>query len=185
MKKSKTVLLAVLIFSGCARVQPDREPAAVCSAGSLTVMKMGFHTVASCDKNRGDGLSSLFKKARKYWQEYDGTVEVSYSLKESGVSRTGETFNITVPDPEIAVHIDTKNAKDPYVTEDAWLVKNPITPEEQEELFKKAKLEMLDSIQNDQDLIKRAKQRYKELLSSYIASIGRQHDREYKVVFVE
>ncbi len=44
---------------------------------------------------------------------------------------------------------------------------------------------MLDSIQNDQDLIKRAKQRYKELLSSYIASIGRQHDREYKVVFVE
>lgn len=53
MKKSKIVLLAVLIFSGCARVQPDLEPAAVCSAGSLTVMKMGFHTVASCDKNRG------------------------------------------------------------------------------------------------------------------------------------
>ena len=134
------VLLIASVFTLCACAENKTAPIlkeedirAVCE---LATLECYYNNVAKIEKK----ASNIFQKDRKMWIEYEGVARIGIDMKEMEISVAGNTITMTMPQAKILSikPNDEKLNEDSYVSSaDGWLIKNPITAEEQEEAITK------------------------------------------------
>ena len=184
IKTAALLLFTLFLFTGCFGNGRKLSVENICQVGSMTVMQLNYHNVVEKVKDVGSGIQSIGKTKRRYWLEYDGTVDISYDLKSTDVNIKGNTVTINVPEPTIVPHLPVdQDQPDPYISPDNWWNRNPITIQDQKDAFTQAKEEMAASVEDNPELIQNARKRYEDILETYIVSVGEIQNRKYTVKF--
>lgn len=189
----KAVLVAAAItLSACASGTnttqiTDTEPTVgqIRDICELAVLRCRYHNLAKSVKAPGEGILHLGEKSRKFWIEYQGTVEISYDVSGLAVDQNGTDIEITLPEPTLtcAVVPDSWNP-DSYVIEpDQWIQKNPITADDQDKAIASAQKEMEEQVRNSSTLLATAQRQAQELIENYIEQIGNLTGTQYSVTW--
>lgn len=183
-----TILFIVSIFTLCACAEEEIVPVlkeedirAVCE---LATLECYYNNVAKIEKK----ASNIFQKDRKMWIEYEGVARIGIDLREMTISITGNTITMTMPKAKILSIKPNKEKlnEDSYVSSaDGWLIKNPVTVEEQEEAIAKGQQEMETAVINNAGLFERAESRAKKLIENFIAQMGEIIGQEYTIIWKE
>ena len=188
----KRLLAAILIigsiFTLCACAEEETVPVlkeedirAVCE---LATLECYYNNVAKIEKK----ASNIFQKDRKMWIEYEGVARIGIDMREMTISITGNTITMTMPKAKILSIKPNKEKlnEDSYVSSaDGWLIKNPVTVEEQEDAIAKGQQEMETAVINNAGLFERAESRAKKLIENFIAQMGEIIGQEYTIIWKE
>ena len=122
------------------------------------------------------------------WIEYEGVARIGIDMREMTISITGNTITMTMPKAKILSIKPNKEKlnEDSYVSSaDGWLIKNPVTVEEQEDAIAKGQQEMETAVINNAGLFERAESRAKKLIENFIAQMGEIIGQEYTIIWKE
>jgi len=118
---------------------------------------------------------------KQFWLEYSGVIETGVDanqIKISGPNAQG-VFEIYVPDARVlSVYADENTLTEP-LSENGWFT--TISGKEKTEAFSAAQTAMRKEAENDQVLLKKAKDNVKQLLEQYVINTGDQIGRKYSV----
>ena len=183
-----TILFVVSIITLCACAEEEIVPVlkeedirAVCE---LATLECYYNNVAKIEKK----ASNIFQKDRKMWIEYEGVARIGIDMREMTISITGNTITMTMPKAKILSIKPNKEKlnEDSYVSSaDGWLIKNPVTVEEQEDAIAKGQQEMETAVINNAGLFERAESRAKKLIENFIAQMGEIIGQEYTIIWKE
>lgn len=151
----------------------------------LAVLKCQYHNLAKSVKHPGEGIVHFGEKSRKFWIEYQGTVEISYDVSELTVDQSGTDIAITLPEPTLTCTVvpDSWNP-DSYVIEpDQWIQKNPITADDQDKAIASAQKEMEKQVRESSTLLATAQRQAQELIENYIEQMGNLTGTQYNVTW--
>lgn len=192
------LLTSVLVFSGCASQETGRnlsdntsakiEQAQIRNICELATLKCTYHNIAKSTKPAGEGLLDFGKKERKFWIDYQGTVEISFDVSKMDMEQDGADIRITLPEPTLTCSIvEGSWNSDSYITEpdNKFFQKNPITADDQTQAISNAQEDMKEQVRNDSSLVKTAQGQAEDLIRNYIGQIGALTGTEYKVTFTE
>lgn len=148
----------------------------------LATLKCQYHNIAKSVKYPGSGFVDHLKPARKFWIEYQGTVEISFDVNKLKMQQEGKKITIVLPEPELTCDIvqDSWN-QDSYIIEpNTWILRNPITADDQKNAVAAAQADMEKQVR-DSTLIATAEDQAKALITSYINQIGDLTGNTYQV----
>lgn len=190
MKKilMKTMLIMGACFSitACAKKSEPKEIAPqisqMKSICELATMKCYYHNVAKYIKDNASG-HLLWKKDRKFWVEYSGTVTIGIDTSLVDIKVDGEEVTITIPSAKVLgckVNADTLNEDSFIVAADSAEVE----AEHQTEAFKEAQTKMQEEASSDTVLLANAQQRAQKLLEDYVNNIGNSVGKTYSIKWI-
>ena len=192
MKKVILILMSfilVITLSGCSKyrdVKPSLEQ--VRSISNLSTLDCYYHKVAKGEKTKGTGIAHLGEKDRKIWIEYTGIVSIGIDMKKVDMKVKGSNIAISIPKAEVlSVEIDDDSFnEDSFVTnDDSFFNKNKITSNDQKKIIKESLDTMRNEASNDEELLKKAQNRAKALIKSYIDEISNLSGINYTVEWKE
>ena len=192
MKKVILVLMSfilVVTLSGCSKyrdVKPSLEQ--VRSISNLSTLDCYYHNVAKGEKTKGTGIAHLGEKDRKIWIEYTGIVSIGIDMKKVDMKVKGSNITISIPKAEVlSVEIDDDSFnEDSFVTnDDSFFNKNKITSNDQKKIIKEYLDTMRNEASNDEELLKKAQNRAKSLIKSYIDEISNLSGINYTIEWKE
>lgn len=198
--KNKQRFLAILLITvplllcGCASSSEadtanltDTRPAIsqIRDICELAVLKCRYHNLAKSVKEPGSGIIHFGEKERKFWIEYQGTVEISYDVNKVTMKQNGTDIEITLPSPTLtcAVIPQSWNPESYIIEPDQWIQKNPITADDQDKAIASAQKEMEDQVKNNSSLLRTAQRQAQELIENYIGQIGDLTGTQYQVTW--
>ena len=151
----------------------------------LSTVKCVYHNVAYGIQYSGTGLAHVGEKERRFMQEYDSEVEISYPVDKISMSQNGTEIHITLPEPVISTRkIPESISKYSYIEEpDQDIQKNPIRTETIGLAVEKADATMMEDIMNNSSLLSTAENQAKYLIENYIRQIGSLTDVEYAIIW--
>lgn len=133
-------------------------------------------------------FNNLLKTGYKqFWLEYSGIVEIGIDNKTDRVlinnPDDGGVVDVYVPDAKVLnVDADESSFSDPL---DETGLFASITAKERTAAYSKAQESMRQEAENDQALLRRAKNNAKLLLENYIINLGKAVGVEYTINWVE
>ncbi len=153
----------------------------------LSTVKCIYHNVAYGVQYAGTGLSHVGEKERKFMQEYDSEVEISYPVDKIKMTIDGSEIHIILPEPDINTRkIPESITPSSYIEEpDNEMQKNPIRAETISRAVTIADATMMEDIMNHSSLLNTAQNQAKYLIENYIRQIGSLTDVEYTIVWDE
>lgn len=124
---------------------------------------------------------------KQFWLEYSGIVEIGIDLKKDRIQinnpDAGGVVDIYVPDARILnVDADESSFSEPL---DETGLFTSITAKERSDAYAVAQENMRKEAENDQALLRRAKNNAKILLEQYIINLGKEMGIEYTVNWVD
>lgn len=122
------------------------------------------------------------------WIEYEGVARIGIDMSELTISISGNSITMTMPKAEILSikpNEETLNEKSYVTSDDGWLIKNPITAEDQQKAITEGQKEMETALLNNTGLFERAEKRAKELIESFITQMSKTIGQEYTIVWKE
>lgn len=151
----------------------------------FTTVKAFYHNVGKTETD-AKGLGKIFFNHgyKKFWIEYDGTVDLSLNCDEVKIKKHpfDNTFYITLPKKVTVENPKVLgNTMSDGITDKGIFTK--ITAEEKKMAKNQAKSQMVLKAQEDEELHKYTIKRTKSLIENYIISIGNLKGKKYKVVF--
>lgn len=195
-----TILLSVTL-TGCssapggqttetteqASAEPDlNEIRSICE---LATLQCKYHNVARSVKHKGTGWKNKGEIDRKFWIEYQGTVEISFDASKLQQEQNGSKIDITLPEPTITCNIvEGSWNKDSYIIQPdtgkfAGVIpnKNSISVDDQTQAVVTAQKDMEKQVRNNSALLKTAEAQAGELIRNYINQIGELTGTQYQV----
>ena len=151
----------------------------------FTTVKAFYHNVGKTETD-AKGLGKIFFNYgyKKFWIEYDGTVDLSLNCDEIKIIKNPFVDTIYVKLPKQVTAENPKvlgNTMSEGITDKGLFTK--ITTEEKKAAKEQAKIQMVLNAEEDEFLTDYAMERSKNLIKNYIISIGRLNNKNYKVVF--
>lgn len=124
---------------------------------------------------------------KQFWLEYSGIVEIGIDLKTDKIQinnpDAGGVVDVYVPDAKVLnVDADENSFSDPL---DETGLFATITAKERAETYAVAQDAMRQEAENDQALLRRAKNNAKILLERYIVNLGKEMGVEYFINWVD
>lgn len=124
---------------------------------------------------------------KQFWLEYSGIVEIGIDLKADKIlinnPDAGGTVDIYVPDAKV-LNVDADQSSFSKPLDETGLFTS-ITAKERSDAYAAAQENMRQEAENDQALLRRAKNNAKILLERYIVNLGREMGVEYTVNWVD
>jgi len=122
---------------------------------------------------------------KQFWLEYSGIVEIG--IDASQIQITGPNaqgvVELFVPDAKVlSVYADESSLSEP-LSENGWFT--TISGKEKTEAFSTAQNAMRQEAENDQNLLRRAKENAKLLLERYIINTGKEMGLNFSVNWLE
>lgn len=171
------------------------EYSSVSEICELATLRTYYHNVAvyerkpeGAEKIISDILTWPFNELLKtgykqFWMEYSGKVDIGIDLKKDRIlinnPDDGGIVEIYVPDARVlSIDADSDSFSDP-VDETGLLAS--ISGEERAATYAAAQNNMRQEAENDQSLLRRAKNNAKTLLERYIVNLGKEMGVEYTV----
>ena len=149
--------------------------------GNLVTYEAYFHNVLETTKDS----DSIFKKDRKLFAEYTGTIKLGIDLSKVKIDVQGNTINVLIPKAKI---IDEPNVdesefkKEKFIeSEDGFLIKNPITGDDISKAFDDAQSEMKKSAESDEQLLSTAQTRAKIIIEESINQFAGISSKDYTI----
>lgn len=182
------ILAASLVMLGTAcSTAPSEEPAPdvqpsisqVRSICDLSVMECYYHNVAKFYQKDSEGVL-LWKKDKKFWVEYSGTVKIGIDASKVSMEISDGTVTITIPEAKV---LDSK-VDSSSLTKDSYIIAKDsaaVTADDEVEAFKIAQEEMKKAASEDSTLLAMAQQRAQQLLQDYVVNIGNAVGKNYTI----
>ena len=171
------ILICSCVLCGCGKEQqtllPEEEK--IRQICELSTLECEFNNVAKGEKTKGEGISHVGEKDRKYWIEYIGIVKLGIDVSKVSLEIEENNVVISMPQAElqyIGIKDDSYNEESIITSQDAFFNKNKITVEEQKEAITNAQENMKETILESEDLMRKAQDRAKSLIENYIINIG-------------
>lgn len=197
------VLLVVILF--IPRSKEDIKPIELSEYSSisdiceLATLRSFYHNVAVYEEIPGGAtkiisdiltwpFNQLLKTGYKqFWLEYSGIVEIGIDLKTDKIlinnPEASGVVDIYIPDAKVLnVDADESSFSDPL---DETGLFTTITAKERSVAYAAAQDNMRQEAENDQALLRRAKNNAKILLERYIVNLGKEIGVDYSVNWVE
>lgn len=165
----------------------------------LATLRSYYHNVAVYEEKPegaakviSDILTWPFNKLLKtgykqFWLEYSGIVEIGIDLKTDKIQinnpDAGGVVDVYVPDAKVLnVDADENSFSDPL---DETGLFTTITAKERSDAYAAAQDAMRQEAENDQALLRRAKNNAKILLERYIVNLGKEMGIDYSINWVD
>ncbi len=186
MKKLLMVIIVIaMVFVICA-CQPEQKPIlseegikGICEQASL---KCYYNNVAKIEKEP----ENIFQVSREMWIEYEGVVVLGVKINELQVDISDDTVTMVLPEVKVLTSAISHINADSYVaSSDGWLIKNPISTEEQNIAVNKSQEMMKEAVLNDASLFSKAERNAKNVIENYIKWISKFSGQEYTIVWKE
>lgn len=149
--------------------------------GNLVTYEAYFHNVLETTKDS----DSIFKKDRKLFAEYTGTIKLGIDLSKVKIDVQGDTINILIPKAKIIgePNVDESDfKKEKFIeSEDGFLIKNPITGDDISKAFDDAQSEMKKSAESDEQLLSTAQTRAKIIIEESINQFAGLSSKDYTI----
>lgn len=149
--------------------------------GNLVTYEAYFHNVLETTKDS----DSIFKKDRKLFAEYTGTIKLGIDLSKVKIDVQGDTINVLIPKAKIIgePNVDESDfKKEKFIeSEDGFLIKNPITGDDISKAFDDAQSEMKKSAESDEQLLSTAQTRAKIIIEESINQFAGISSRDYTI----
>lgn len=149
--------------------------------GNLVTYEAYFHNVLETTKNS----NSIFKKDRKLFAEYTGTIKLGIDLSKVKIDVQGDTINVLIPKAKIIgePNVDESDfKKEKFIeSEDGFLIKNPITGDDISKAFDDAQSEMKKSAESDEQLLSTAQTRAKIIIEESINQFAGLSSKDYTI----
>lgn len=149
--------------------------------GNLVTYEAYFHNVLETTKDS----DSIFKKDRKLFAEYTGTIKLGIDLSKVKIDVQGDTINALIPKAKIIgePNVDESDfKKEKFIeSEDGFLIKNPITGDDISKAFDDAQSEMKKSAENDEQLLSTAQTRAKIIIEESINQFAGISSKDYTI----
>ena len=194
------IVVGILAFPSAQKTSiPERfsEYSSVISICELATLKSFYHNVAMYEKEP-DGSEKFVNDVllwpfggyskvgyKQFWLEYSGIVETGIDASQIQIHEPNAqaVVEVFIPDAKvISVYADESTLTEP-LSENGWFT--TISGKEKAEAFASAQTAMRQEAENDQTLLKRAKENAKILLERYIINIGKELGTTYSVVWIE
>ena len=179
------IMIAVMLSSLCA-CKPAPKPIlseegikGICEQASL---KCFYNNVAKIEKDP----ENIFQRKREMWIEYEGVVTLGIEMDELLIEVSDNTVTLVLPEVRVLSSEIARINQDSYVaSSDGWLIKNPISTEEQNEAVNMSQEMMENAVKNDAGLFAKAKQSAKSIIENYINWLGEIGNQEYTIIWKE
>lgn len=175
------------------------EYSSVSDICELATLRSYYHNVAmyertpeGAEKIINDILTWPFNELLKtgykqFWLEYSGIVEIGIDLKADRIlinnPDDGGVVNVYVPDAKVLnVDADQSSFSEPITETGAFTT---ITGKEKSDAYAAAQQAMRQEAENDQVLLRRAKNNAKILLEHYIINLGKEMGVDYSINWVD
>lgn len=149
--------------------------------GNLVTYEAYFHNVLETTKDS----DSIFKKDRKLFAEYTGTIKLGIDLSKVKIDVQGNTINVLIPKAKIIgePNVDENDfKKEKFIElEDGFLIKNPITGDDISKAFDDAQSEMKKSAESDEQLLSTAQTRAKIIIEESINQFAGISSKDYTI----
>lgn len=149
--------------------------------GNLVTYEAYFHNVLETTKDS----DSIFKKDRKLFAEYTGTIKLGIDLSKVKIDVQGNTINVLIPKAKIIgePNVDESDfKKEKFIeSEDGFLIKNPITGDDISKAFDDAQNEMKKSAESDEQLLSTAQTRAKIIIEESINQFAGISSKDYTI----
>ena len=149
--------------------------------GNLVTYEAYFHNVLETTKDS----NSIFKKDRKLFAEYTGTIKLGIDLSKVKIDVQGDTINVLIPKAKIIgePNVDENDfKKEKFIeSEDGFLIKNPITGDDISKAFYDAQSEMKKSAESDEQLLSTAQTRAKIIIEESINQFAGLSSKDYTI----
>lgn len=149
--------------------------------GNLVTYEAYFHNVLETTKDS----DSIFKKDRKLFAEYTGTIKLGIDLSKVKIDVQGNTINVLIPKAKIIgePNVDENDfKKEKFIeSEDGFLIKNPITGDDISKAFDDAQSEMKKSAESDEQLLSTAQTRAKIIIEESINQFAGISSKDYTI----
>ncbi len=197
------MVLALILFIPGKKEEPKTfelsEYSSVSDICELATLRSYYHNVALYEEKPegaakviSDILTWPFNELLKtgykqFWLEYSGIVEIGIDLKADRIQinnpDAGGIVDIYVPDAKVLnVDADENSFSKPL---DETGLFTSITAKERSDAYAAAQENMRQEAENDQALLRRAKNNAKILLERYIINLGKEMGVEYTVNWVD
>lgn len=172
------------------------EYSAVSSICELATLKSFYHNVVVCEEEPSGAVKTISDVLlwpfngiaktgyKQFWMEYSGIVDTGIDASQIQINSPGAdgVVEIYVPDAKVlSVYADENSLSEPLTEKGLFTT---ITGEEQAKAFAKAQSVMREEAENDQALLKRARENAKLLLERYIKETGKKIGVDYTVKWV-
>ena len=149
--------------------------------GNLVTYEAYFHNVLETTKDS----NWIFKKDRKLFAEYTGTIKLGIDLSKVKIDVQGDTINALIPKAKIIgePNVDESDfKKEKFIeSEDGFLIKNPITGDDISKAFDDAQSEMKKSAESDEQLLSTAQTRAKIIIEESINQFAGLSSKDYTI----
>lgn len=149
----------------------------------LATMECYYHNVAKYEKEDVEGIL-LWKKDKKFWMEYSGTVTVGIDASKLSIEVKDGMVRITIPEAEVLAN----EVNEEEFNEDSMVVEDgsaKVKAEDQTAALKKAQKNMVKEAKSDKVLLANARERAKTLLEEYVNNIGTAVGKNYTIEWIE
>lgn len=149
----------------------------------LATMECYYHNVAKYEKKDVEGIL-LWKKDKKFWMEYSGTVTVGIDASKLSIEVKDDVVKITIPEAEVLAN----EVNEEEFNDDSMVVEDgsaKVKAEDQTAALKKAQKNMVKEAKNDTVLLANAQERAKTLLEEYVNNIGNAVGKTYTIEWIE
>lgn len=189
--KNGFILILVMMLSAmsiaCSKVDDIKKDilpqvSQMRAISELAVMECYYHNVAKYLEEDAGGFLS-WKKDKRFWIEYSGTVKVGIDASLVNLEISGDVVKISIPKAKV---LNEGNIGETNLNEMSYIVaKNSvdIKAEDEKEALKVAQAQMVKIASEDKVLLESAQQRAKMLLENYVKNIGDAVGKEYVVEF--
>lgn len=175
------------------------EYSSVSDICELATLKSYYHNV-SVHEEKPDGATKVISDIltwpfnqllktgyKQFWLEYSGIVEIGIDLRAGKILMNypdaGGVVDIYMPDAKVLnVDADESSFSDPL---DETGLFTTITAKERSEAYAAAQDNMRQEAENDQALLRRAKNNAKILLEQYVVNLGKGMGVDYTIKWVE
>jgi len=153
---------------------------------NLATVEAYYHNVAAKEVDASK-LGKVFGNIgyKKYWVEYDGTVEFGIDAKEVRIYKPDKNNVVKVYIPEakmIGKPIVIQNSISDPITDTGFLTKIPV--DDKTEAIAETQKSLEETASKDKELINLAYERAKLFFEKYIINAGHQEGKEYTVEFI-
>ena len=154
---------------------------------NLATVEAYYHNVAAKEVE-ATTLGKIFGNIgyKKYWIEYDGTVQFGINAKEVRIEKPNSknVVKVYIPDATILGKptIIENTVSDP-ITDTGFLTSIPAS--DKTEAIANAQKKLEEAASQDTELLTLAKERAQMFFKKYIESAGKEVGKDYKVEFVD
>lgn len=197
-------LIAAALFilvpanAGNSGESPFAKYCSVEKISELTTLKGYYHNVAVFEK-KPEGIEETISTVllwplnelirpgyKRFWIEYNGTIEYGVDANQVQINKPDPSSGIVdiyVPDAKVFNVDGDENSMTMPISETGLLVS--ISGDDRGVAYAAAQKKMKEEAENDQALMKRAKENVKALLEKYITNLGDGSGVQYKVNWID